>query len=444
MVKAVANAFPITIRAAPGTVINMETYLARFFADGGYSGYWFESRDTVNGTRGFWGNVGTSAYFTFKGAKQDKGSFFVAPNELSGLTLTAGAEICPELSFGVQTGSSTFTWFKISLVPSIYQDPTPYRATASEIVKVASLYGNAYRGTYSPDGCHDIASDIAAAAGAPLPWESGAIRNLRENRDGGQWTVVHRGDSNPDPNWQARLKPGDIIRFDYVNPSQAQHTILVLSVSGRTIETVDNATGSRGTIEHHAWAPDANPATVTIYRITNALQLWEGSSGRDTLLGSVANDELRGLGGADSLSGGAGSDLLIGGGSSDHILGGTGNDRLSGGTGRDVMTGGTGADSFIFDSRLSSANADTINDYSVVSDTIRLENSVFTKLKVGKLAPSAFWTGSKAHDPSDRIVYDSSKGELYYDADGTGSSKQVLIASLAANLAMTSKEFLVV
>jgi Ca2+-binding RTX toxin-like protein len=36
-----------------------------------------------------------------------------------------------------------------------------------------------------------------------------------------------------------------------------------------------------------------------------------------------------------------------------------------------------------------------------------------------------------AHDADDRIVYDTSSGKLYYDADGTGTVQSVQVAVLA-------------
>jgi Ca2+-binding RTX toxin-like protein len=91
-----------------------------------------------------------------------------------------------------------------------------------------------------------------------------------------------------------------------------------------------------------------------------------------------------------------------------------GNDSLFGGSGNDVLTGASGVDTFFFDAALGASNVDRITDFSVVDDTIQLENSVFSGLTTtGPLASAAFWVGSAAHDSSDRIVYDSANGALY-------------------------------
>ena len=89
------------------------------------------------------------------------------------------------------------------------------------------------------------------------------------------------------------------------------------------------------------------------------------------------------------------------------------------------MTGGTGADAFVFNRELSAAtNGDQITDFSVVDDTIHLDNdpysSGFSTLADGALAASAFHIGSAAADADDRIVYDSASGALLYAWDGNG------------------------
>lgn len=144
--------------------------------------------------------------------------------------------------------------------------------------------------------------------------------------------------------------------------------------------------------------------------------------------------------------GGSGNDTLIGNAASNTLKGGAGADRLYGLEGKDTLWGNAGKDTFVFSTKLnSSTNRDQIADFSVKDDTIYLENAVFTKLgKPGKLPSSAFWTGVKSHDTSDRIIYDKAKGGLYYDADGTGKASQVLFAALSKNLKMTVDDFRII
>jgi hypothetical protein len=71
----------------------------------------------------------------------------------------------------------------------------------------------------------------------------------------------------------------------------------------------------------------------------------EGGDGHDELKGRAGNDTLRGGKGSDCLIGGSGNDTLSGDSGNDHLLGGAGRDRMSGGSGNDTMDGGSGNDS---------------------------------------------------------------------------------------------------
>jgi Ca2+-binding RTX toxin-like protein len=70
---------------------------------------------------------------------------------------------------------------------------------------------------------------------------------------------------------------------------------------------------------------------------------------------------------------------------------------------------------------------------------------MFTALgSAGRLKSSAFWTSTEAHDATDRVIYDSDNGVLYYDQDGTGATEQVIVAKLSTGLKMTNLDFLVI
>jgi Ca2+-binding RTX toxin-like protein len=127
----------------------------------------------------------------------------------------------------------------------------------------------------------------------------------------------------------------------------------------------------------------------------------------------------------------------------------TGNDganRIDGGAGNDVITGRAGADVFIFSTALSGANVDDITDYVVADDQIEIDNAVFTGLAAGALAASAFVanTTGQAADASDRLIYDTDDGILYFDADGNGAGGRVRFAFIDTGLAITAGEFTVV
>jgi serralysin len=148
----------------------------------------------------------------------------------------------------------------------------------------------------------------------------------------------------------------------------------------------------------------------------------------------------------EHLTGSAFSDTLTGSTGANRIAGGAGNDTINGGTGNDTLAGGVGADSFVFNSSLGASNVDSIFDFSVVDDTIHLENTgIFAALTTtGVLAASAFQTGSTARDADDRIIYDSATGRLLYDVDGSGGQAAVQFAVLSTGLSLTNADFLVI
>jgi len=181
---------------------------------------------------------------------------------------------------------------------------------------------------------------------------------------------------------------------------------------------------------------------------TSADQIAELGPGHDAR-GTIANallyqGDVRSL--IENATGGSGNDVVIGNAAANVIRGGSGADRLNGLDGNDVLTGGAGGDTFVFNVKPSkSANLDRITDFSVIDDTIQLENAVFTKVgAAGKLSSAAFWAGTKAHDSSDRVIYDAASGALFYDSDGTGAAAQIQFALLAKGLKMTAADFLVI
>ena len=134
-----------------------------------------------------------------------------------------------------------------------------------------------------------------------------------------------------------------------------------------------------------------------------------------------------------------------------RLSGGLGADRFDGAAGNDTLVGGVGKDSFVFTSALDAAtNVDTIADFSSIDDTIWLKGSpsgAFSTLKAGALKTDAFYAAAgavRAHDASDRIVYNTANGALYYDADGLGGADAVRFATLKDKPAITAADFVVV
>jgi len=139
--------------------------------------------------------------------------------------------------------------------------------------------------------------------------------------------------------------------------------------------------------------------------------------------------------------GGEGDDTLIGNAMCNRLKGGGGDDTLRGRAGADTLIGGDGADAFVFDALDA---ADTVRDFTHGTDTLVLENSVFTELGGrGALADTAFALGTAAGTAEERILYNGATGLLRYDADGPGGVAAVVFADIGAGLALGADAFLV-
>ncbi|MEY9196846.1 serralysin [Sinorhizobium fredii] len=148
-------------------------------------------------------------------------------------------------------------------------------------------------------------------------------------------------------------------------------------------------------------------------------------------------------GGNDRIAGSRFDDTLEGMAGNDRLNGGAGNDILSGGVGRDKLIGGEGADTFLFDVAPDTASCDRVLDFCAADDLFRLDAAVFAALSVGTLDSETLAFGKAASDEDDRIVYDQARGELFYDADGTGGADAVRFAIVSRGTSLAAEDFLV-
>jgi Ca2+-binding RTX toxin-like protein len=136
---------------------------------------------------------------------------------------------------------------------------------------------------------------------------------------------------------------------------------------------------------------------------------------------------------------------LTGNASAQTVVGNAGANTLNGGAGADTLYGLGGADNFDFTTALGGGNVDYIADFSVVDDTVELDDAIFAGIgTAGAFNPNAFFAGAAAHDADDRIIYNSATGQLFYDADGNGGGAAVQFATLAGNPVLTASDFQVI
>src|SRR5436190_113030 len=160
-----------------------------------------------------------------------------------------------------------------------------------------------------------------------------------------------------------------------------------------------------------SWALGAGSSVEVLSTISS------GATTAINLTGNALDNELYGNAGANTLNGGAGADYLMGYG---------------------------GSDNFAFTTALGGGNIDQIADFNAAADTILLDDAVFAALPAGALNANAFVVGTTAQDSTDRIVYDSATGNLYYDADGSGAGAAVLFATLVGHPTITASDFTVI
>jgi serralysin len=131
---------------------------------------------------------------------------------------------------------------------------------------------------------------------------------------------------------------------------------------------------------------------------------------------------------------GAGLEAFDSGANRVNILGDAADNTITGGAGADRITLGSGRDTLVFNSL---SGADIIADYVVADDSIQLSAAVFTTLgSVGALAATSFESGAglkAAATAAGRVVYDTSTGNLYYDADGSGSAVAAVLVGTFTN-----------
>jgi len=187
-------------------------------------------------------------------------------------------------------------------------------------------------------------------------------------------------------------------------------------------------------------------------------------SGIDTVHSSIDytlanNVEILLLDGASDING-------TGNKSANTIIGNSSNNTLNGREGYDTLTGGDGSDIFKFDTGIAAkkvdgitlyTNVDTITDFASGTDSIALSAKIFTAYKAEFASASktgaevdfshSFASGAELKTASSadiHLIYDTSNGSLYYDADGSGLKAAIQFATLVGLPELTAWDLHVV
>ena len=154
---------------------------------------------------------------------------------------------------------------------------------------------------------------------------------------------------------------------------------------------------------------------------------------------------------ANRITGNELNNRLAGGDGADTLLGMDGNDWLDGWRGLNTLTGGDGADAFYFGVAPQAGTLSTITDFDLADDRFVLKSSAFAgiagRFGTGEtpLAATAFQSSDDAvaDTAAVRILYDSSSGALYYDADGSGAGAAVQFAQIGSGLSLDADHFFI-
>src|SRR5262249_9389856 len=108
-----------------------------------------------------------------------------------------------------------------------------------------------------------------------------------------------------------------------------------------------------------------------------------------------------------------------------------------------------GTDTFAFSTAPGAGNADQVTDFVSATDKLSFDNAVFNALgAAGNFASGdpRFASGAdltSGQDASDRLIYDTSTGQLFYDADGRGAGASQLVATLQGAPALAATDIVV-
>ncbi|MDF5711331.1 MAG: calcium-binding protein [Nostoc sp. S4] len=205
-------------------------------------------------------------------------------------------------------------------------------------------------------------------------------------------------------------------------------------------DTIDGGTGN------DLLSVDFRNATTGITTTFNATTN-KGEITADTRLVSYQNIEGLNISGTDyndNIVGNNGNDTLDGNSGNDTLKGGNGNDVLIGGSGNDSLYGGAGTDTFVFN--YFTEGVDRLYDFNATNELIQVSAAGFGGgLSAGVLKTSQFRIGTSATTTSQRFIYNSTTGGLFFDSDGSaGAFTQVQFAQLTTGLSLTNNNFVIV
>jgi serralysin len=232
---------------------------------------------------------------------------------------------------------------------------------------------------------------------------------------------------------------------NFINGRAGDDTILGLGGN----DSIDMSTGGTGnvgnreinggdgfdTVDYDGYATSAITANLGAGTATGGGLNGTGSA---TLLG------------IEKLITGSFNDSLTGSSGNDYLDGRGGNDTVNGGAGNDSLFGGAGNDTFVFSTTPGAGNVDQVNGFVSGTDKLAFDDAVFTaaggpgNFAAGDARFFAAAGATAGHDGDDRLIYDTTTGALYYDADGSGAGAAQQLALIAGHPVLAASDIAVI
>jgi hypothetical protein len=352
MTTSLSQATPVSISGTPGTTVSLYDLLVQTYGADAVSKMTSVTVNEYDKSQiqglglNFWDPNNPVATHIQDSTGHDIGGNDTGPNgsfhyvtvnfpDFAKTQIVIGNNIMPNIFIGVPENPTwdTYTTLVVNALPPALADthPVGYVPTANDVVAAAMNVANHFGGTTNLDDCHNIASAIAASAGATLDVVNtgntggpGATGAVSANEASGFWRIQESGGG---PGWINQVQAGDIVRMELKDPtgSENPHTVTVVSGPDAAhpgqIQVVDNADGNH-TIGAHWVAYDepgvANnnfettvPGSVTIYRLTTDGQYLidqHAVTSNVTIQGDAYNDLIKVGTGSDTVNGSDGND----------------------------------------------------------------------------------------------------------------------------------------
>lgn len=219
-----------------------------------------------------------------------------------------------------------------------------------------------------------------------------------------------------------------------LNSGNGYSKVLAVSAQPSSVTTgtlsVADALGRTTQLSAYSVSLGTDNADAAISGVSGKINFLYGFGGNDAITASASGDYLFGGSGSDTLTGANGADYLSGGDGADSMSAGAGMDILIGGLGADAMTGGDGADIFIWNSQNEFGQGDSIADF--VSGVDQLQFNAASLGITGPLLDSQIDYGAGMTTAAAGVVFflNTTTGDLYFDADGSGSGAAKLVVDL--------------